>query len=125
MSIKLDDLNYPLEKLCDGPRDGRYFAKVVRVEVCWSKQGNRQVKWDIELETPNNSGYSLQKYHPIEAPYLKYLVKDLSKFNIQLTNITDLPRLLRYLTESTIEVDIQENGDYYMVTFLRLISTVD
>jgi hypothetical protein len=126
MSIKLDDLNGPLEKLSDGPTDGRYFAKVVRADVCRSKQGNRQVRWDIELETPDDdSGYPLRKYHPIEAQYLRFLVNDLDKFNVRLTNMCDLPRTLKYLTGAKVEVDVHEDGEYYVVSFLRLVSTRD
>jgi len=122
--INLDDLNNSLKGLTSGPKDGRYFAKVVGAEVCRSRQDNRQVRWDIELESPDFPGYSLQKYHPIEgAQSLRYLIKDLKKFNISVSEMGNLPQILRCLTGSTIEVEIQENGDYYIVNFLRLIST--
>ena len=124
MTIALSDLNDAFRIGGDErPPDGTYAAKVIKSELKLSKAEDRQVRTDLEFTNPRTGiPYYVQKYHGLEKPWIRYLKNDLSKLGIKIENIEDLPAVLRNLTGWIIEIEYQEEGEWYSINFIRTMA---
>lgn len=124
MTISLSDLNDAFRiNGNERPPDGTYAAKIVKSELGLSKAENRQVRTDLELINPlTGIPYYIQKYHGIEKPLIRYFKNDLAKLGILIDNIEELPSVLNRLTGWVIEIEFQEEGEWYSINFVRTIA---
>jgi hypothetical protein len=124
MSIDLSDLN-DAYVVANGGRlpNGVYPAQLIKAEVQYSKAGNRQVVWDLNVKIPSTGRtVSTKKFSPLNLEQMYWLRSDLNKMGTTLGHINELHEALRRLSGVMIEIEVQTGTDYYNVDFGRLIS---
>jgi hypothetical protein len=128
MKINLSDLNesYQLSySVCAGYLpSGIYEARLVHIDLTFSKNGNRQIRWILEAQLPSGTIATTMKFSPLVPHGMRFLRKDLDTLRVYLDDLNDLPEILPELIGTVVKIEITDNIDarYHRVDFLKKIS---
>lgn len=95
--------------------DGKYQARVSRVELKASKQGNPMLEWELDIIGPRCAGRKLWRRNMLASPEnVKWLKADLAACGVTLARLNDLndERYLAPLIGVTLEVRKKTKGEY-------------
>ena len=123
MRIDLSDLNTAYMSMRGGKfPDGIYVAKRIKAEVSRSKADRRQIVWEFEVRD-DVTGRTLvvKKYSQLAADSMYWLDADLKALGITLDHMNDLHQRPAELVGATIEIDLENTGDWYIVKFIRVV----
>jgi hypothetical protein len=119
----------PAERDGSGERtevaDGKYQAKVARVELKDSKQGNAMLEWELDILGPRSAGRKIWRRNMLaSADNIKWLKQDLFTCGLTLQRLNDLndQRVLSALIGVTLQVTKKTKGDYSNVYFDKRIA---
>lgn len=123
MKIDLSDLNTAFKSVQGGRlSDGVYAAKLLKAEVCRSKADRRQIVWDLEVrDQSENRSAMVKKFSQLDSDSMFWVASDLATLGVTLGHINDLHETLRDLAGTTIEIGLESSGNYFVVSFIRVL----
>ncbi len=99
--------------------DGKYQARVHRVELGRSQNGDPMLKWDLVVISGQHAGRHIWKNAVITHKSLPFVKGDLQTLGVQLAKFSDLPQRLDELLDQTLEITQRTRGEYRNVYFNR------
>jgi hypothetical protein len=91
---------------------GTYQAKVDKVELALSQQGNRMLKWQLRILSGQYAGRCEFRQNMLETPQnMEYLKRDLDICGIALQDICELPGILGDLLDVCLEIKVVVKGE--------------
>jgi hypothetical protein len=129
MKIDLSDLNEAYHQSAYGYvgslPPGIYEARLVSVEVGFSKNRNRQIRWILEAEMPSGNIATTMKFSPLVPRCMRFLRIDLETLGVFLDDLNDFRDILPELVGTVIKIEVEDYLDagYHRVDFLKKISS--
>ncbi|HPQ70610.1 MAG TPA: DUF669 domain-containing protein [bacterium] len=102
--------------------DGKYQAKVEKVEMGNTQNGAPMLKWQLRVLGPQHRGRMLFRNSVMASrDNLKYLKADLLLCGLELAKLSDLPNRLNELLDVGLEVTKRTRGEYSNIYFNKRI----
>ena len=106
--------------------DGKYQARVEKIEMGNTQNGAPMLKWQLRVLGPQHQGRMLFRNSVMASKEnLKYLKADLLLCGLELAKLSDLPNRLNELLDVKLEVTKKTRGEYSNVYLNRRIVTED
>lgn len=115
----------PPENTNEEPPDGKYEARVAKVEIKESKtSGKPYLKWQLVIDNgPHTGRYLFRNNQMSSAENLAWLKKDLGTCGLKLEKLSDLPNRLNDLLDKRVKVTKKSRGENYNVYLDKLLAT--
>lgn len=93
--------------------DGKYQARVDRVELKQSRAGDTMLSWQLTILGPKCAGRRVFRNNILKpGPQLDWLRKDLCACGLSLRKPSELPRRMSALLDVIVEVQIKNNKEF-------------
>jgi hypothetical protein len=124
MKIDLTDLNeIYLSANAGNLPNGVYPARLIKADVHYSKAGNRQIVWDLEVRIPaTGQTVMTKKFSPLLPENMYWVKLDLKKVGVVLRHVGELHAALDGMVGAMIEIEVDADDDHHSVHFIRMIS---
>lgn len=99
--------------------DGKYQARVDRVELGQSQNGDPMLKWNLLVLSGQHAGRRIFKNSVITHKSLPFVKGDLQTLGLRLSRFSELPDHLGALLDRALEVSKRTKGEYTNVYFNR------
>ena len=97
----------------DDVPDGKYQARVEKVELSRTQAGDPMLKWQLRILGPQHAGRMLFRNNVIASrENLKFLKADLLVCGLELGKLSDLGSRLGELLDVALEVTRKTRGEY-------------
>lgn len=106
----------------DDVPDGKYTARVERVELKNSQQGNPMLAWELRITGGDCDNRMLFRNNMLVTEQnLAWLKTDLGRCGMELAKLSDLEDRLGELLDITLEVTKKTKGEYSNVNFVKRV----
>ena len=106
--------------------DGRYQVRVDAVELTRTQKGAPMLKWKLRVVGPTHKGRILWRNNVMASPEnIRWLKKDLTRCEVRLQRLSELPANLDQLLDIYLEVTKKARGEYESIFFEKRIRAVE